>query len=83
MAKLFIDTSDQDRFIRDEIGYEFESEQAAKTAAIDALPDMARDELPDGDARSFSAIVRDQRGRPVLQASLTLRVMSMVPTETR
>lgn len=83
VSKFFIDTSDQDSFIRDETGYEFEDEQAAKAAAIDALPDMARDELPDGDARSFTTIIRDEAGKPILQASLTLRVISMIPTQTR
>ena len=83
MPRFFIDTSDQDRFVRDETGYEFDDVEAAKAAAVDALPDMARDELPDGDARTFLAIVRGSNGAPLLQASLTLHVTSMVPTGRR
>lgn len=83
MARFFIDTSDQDHFVRDETGWEFEDVEAAKAAAVDALPDMARDVLPDGDARSFLAIVRGADGGALLQASLTLHVTSMIPTETR
>ena len=83
MPHFFIDTSDQDRFVRDETGYEFEDVEAAKRAAVSALPDMARDELPDGDARTFMALVRGADGGPLLQASLTLHILSMVPTEAR
>lgn len=83
MTRFFIDTSDQDRFVRDEAGLEFEDVEAAKAAAVDALPDMARDELPDGDARTFLAIVRGADGGPLLQACLTLHITSLVPTETR
>ena len=83
MARFFIDTSDQDHFVRDETGYEFEDVEAAKAAAVDALPDMARDQLPDGDARTFMAVVRGADGRSLMQASLTLQITSMVPTETR
>ena len=80
MPKYYIDTADGETFIRDEVGYDFPDLQAAKTAAVDALPDMAREELPDGDARTFLAIVRGEVGLPILQASLTFQVISMVPT---
>ena len=83
MPRFFIDTSDQDLFVRDEIGADYEDVEAAKAAAVDALPDMARDKLPDGDARSFMAIVRGPDGGALLQASLTLHVTSLVPTQTR
>ena len=83
MPRFYIDTSDQDHFVRDETGHEFEDVDAAKAAAVDALPDMARDVLPDGDARTFLAIVRGADGRSLLQASLTLNISSLVPTETR
>ena len=78
MPRFFIDTSDQDCFIRDDIGHEFDDVEAAKAAAVDALPDMARDELPGGDARTFMAIVRDGDGKALLHASLTLSVMALV-----
>lgn len=83
MPLFFIDTSDQDNFYRDDEGSEFADLQAAKAAAVGALPDMARDELPDGDARTFLAIVRDAHGAPILQAALSLHVVSLVPNSER
>ena len=83
MPLFYIDTCDEDDFIRDEIGHDLAEVEAAKEAAVDALPDMARDKLPDGDSRNFLAIVRDAEGRPLLQASLPLHVTSLVPTAQR
>ena len=83
MPLFFIDTSDEQCFIRDEQGHEFDDVEAAKVAAVDALPDMARDVLPDGDTRQFLAIVRGSDGLSLLQASLTLHVTSLVPNAQR
>lgn len=83
MLRFYIDTSDEDDFIKDETGLDLPDLEAAKAAAVDALPDMARDKLPDGDRRMFLAIVRDAEGRPLLQASLSLQVTSLVPTGER
>ncbi len=77
MPHFYIDTSDQERFNRDQEGYQFESVEAAKNAAVDALPDMARDELPDGDSRTFTAIVRDARGQTLVQATMSFAVTWM------
>ena len=77
------DTSDQNRFVRDEEGLECRDLDAAKARAVAALPDMARDELPDGDTRTFLAIVRDGEGRSLLRASLTLSVSSLAPGSER
>ena len=38
LPRFYIGTSDQDNFIRDESGYEFADLEAAKTAAVEALP---------------------------------------------
>jgi hypothetical protein len=43
-------------------------------AAVDALPDIARDELPDGDNRTMTVKVRDLAGKYLLEASLTVNV---------
>ena len=83
MPRFFIDTSDQDRFVRDEVGIDCADLEAAKAAAVDALPDMARDVLPDGDARTFLAIVRGEDGSPMLQCTLALSIVSLIPTERR
>lgn len=80
MPRFFIDTSDGNFLARDEVGHDFPDLQAAKQAAVSALPDIAREELPDGDERRFSAVVRDQDGAAVLQASLTLSITRSPPT---
>lgn len=74
MPRYFIDTSDQHHFVRDEEGYDFATAEEAKQAAVNALPEMALDALAQGRASVFLALVRDERGRNVLQASLTLAV---------
>ena len=38
---------------------------------------MARDELPDGDSRTFIAIVRDEDGRTLVQATMSFSVTWM------
>ena len=83
MPRFYIDTSDQNHFVWDDVGKDYFDLEAAKAEAVSALPDMARDELPDGDARTFLAIVRGENGRALLQASLTLSVTSLIPTEKR
>lgn len=74
MPHYFFDEIDNGRVVRDEIGYDLPDIDAAKEAAIDALPDMARDQLPDGDEHLFAVRVRDTAGRELLEVSLTLAV---------
>lgn len=81
MPRFFIDTSDQALFVRHEEGRELSDVEAAKAVAVSVLPDMAREVLPDGDARTFLAIVRDESGGMVLQAALNLHVVSLVPDQ--
>ena len=83
MPRFFIDTSDEDLFVRDETGRDYPDLNAAKEAAVDALPDMAREKLPDGDARTFLAIVRGEDGAQLLQANLILKVTSLKPDAVR
>ena len=77
MPKFFIDTCDEEHFVRDMTGHTFDDLESAKAAAIEALPGMAADALPDGDARTFLAVVRGEQGDPLLQASLTLDVTAV------
>ena len=44
---------------------------------------MAREKLPDGDARTFLAIVRGEDGAQLLQANLILKVTSLKPDAVR
>ena len=73
MPRYFIDAHDGDFPHRDEDGHELPDDEAAREMALDALPDMARDKLPDGDGRTFTATARDEQGNFVYEASLTLK----------
>ena len=79
MPRFFIDTSDEAHFVRDRDGTEFEDLEAAVKAAVDGLPDMARDILPsNGDARLFLCLVRDTSDRLCARASLTFSIQRFV-----
>jgi hypothetical protein len=72
MPRYFIDSFDGDTCFIDSEGMDFADDAAARYHALDALPDMARDEVPDGDRRRFVVSVRDQAGEVIYSASLTL-----------
>ena len=72
MPLYFIDTDDGDQIHRDEHGHDLPDVEAARTATLDAMPDMARDKMPDGDRRTIIATARDQHGVMVYTATLTL-----------
>ena len=72
MAKYYIHTDDGDESYRDSEGFDFAELQDARRAALSALPDMARDVLPDGDRRTFVVSVEDERGGVVYRATLDL-----------
>lgn len=74
MPRYFFDTYDGDRFVPDYDGIDLPDLVAARTEAQRALPDLARDALPDGDERTFAVIVKDEAGKVVLRAALTLLV---------
>jgi hypothetical protein len=71
MPRYFIDTSDGDFTVIDEDGQDLDSDQTARDAAIQALPEMSRARLPDGDQRVFSVLLRDQDGQVIYSARLT------------
>ena len=73
MPRYFIDTNDDDVFVEDEEGQDLPDAEAAREAAQAALPDMARDKMPDGEGRTFCACVRDEAGVVIYKATLTLR----------
>lgn len=72
MPHYFIETNDGDSFHRDRDGLDLKDDQAARVQAIAALPDMARDKIPDGDRRRLSVAVRNGDGRLIYRATLTL-----------
>ncbi|PZN95348.1 MAG: hypothetical protein DCF30_19095 [Hyphomicrobiales bacterium] len=72
MPRYFIDSSDGTFSHIDSEGIELAGDDAARYLALDALPDMVREVLPDGDRREFAVCVRDAFGKVIYSASLTL-----------
>ncbi len=81
MPRFFFDTYDGDFFAPDNEGLDLEGIEAAKLQAQKALPDMARDKLPDGDQRVFKVSVRDEAGQVVLRVTLSL--VTAYPSQTQ
>ncbi len=77
VPRFFIDTSDQERFVRDEDGLEFEDVEAAMNAAVHGLSDMANDAMPGGESRTFMATVRDAQGKTRVQTTMSFGVVWM------
>jgi hypothetical protein len=50
--------------------------KAAKAEAKKTLPDIVKDEMPDGDRRDFVVVVKDEAGRELLRITLSLAVES-------
>lgn len=72
MPLYYFDINDGARTTHDEEGQPFADPGAARDAAIAVLPDIARDELLDSDRRSFTVNVRDESGRHIFRATLSL-----------
>jgi hypothetical protein len=62
VPRYFFDTYDGALFVPNEVGLELADIEAAKLEAERALPEMAWDELPDGNQRTFIVSVRDEAG---------------------
>lgn len=73
MPRYFFDTYDQDELSRDQDGIECSTKPEVQNRAVAALPDMARDALPSGPDHDFRVEVRNDRGRVVFRAVLSLR----------
>ena len=72
MAHYTIDTDDDDLLVEGDYGEGLTCLSTARRMALSALPDIARDKLPDGDRRTFKATVRDDNGLEIYTATLTL-----------
>ena len=67
-----VDTDNGDLIVKGEGSDQLTCPHAARLAALAVLPDMAHDKLPDGDHRTFTSTVRDETGREIYEATLTL-----------
>jgi hypothetical protein len=78
MARYFFDIHDGDHFTPDDIGLELRDLEAAKAEAKKALPDIVKDEMPDGDWRDFAVIVKDESGQGLVRVRLSLVVENLL-----
>ncbi len=73
MPRYYFPSNDGERRHLDDIGQELAGPAAARLTALDALPDMARETIPDGDHRVMIVEVRDEEEDLIYRATLTLR----------
>jgi len=72
MPRFFFDIHDGEEFTPDRQGLDLDDLEAAK----EALPDIVKDEMPDGDRRDFTVDVKDVAGQIVWRITLLLVVES-------
>ena len=72
MPRYFLDFLDGEMWLKDDEGQEYESLQAARDAAIAALPDIGREAPPQDGKRDFVAYVRDESGAQLCTVRLNL-----------
>ena len=71
MGRYYFDVHDSKGFHRDEFGAEFVDFEEARCQAQALLPDIVREELPDGDLHVITCDVRDESGRIIYRGKLT------------
>jgi hypothetical protein len=76
MPRFFFDTHDGEAFTPDPQGLELEGLEAAKEEAKKTLPEIVKDEMPDGDRRDFTVTVKNEAGQIVWRVTLSLVVES-------
>jgi hypothetical protein len=74
MPLYYFDFADRVDTDRDDVGTEFRDLKAARRGALQALGEIARDKLPDGDERVFKVSIRDEHGDTLFVATLALRI---------
>jgi hypothetical protein len=72
MPRYFFDVDDGESRTRDDYGLELHDLEEVRKKAVSILPDVAREELPDGDRRVFVCQARDESGTVLFMATLSL-----------
>jgi len=73
VPQFFIDIADGELNVLDESGMPLPDAEAARIEAIGVLALLAKDKLPDSNQHDFKASVRDEGGKEVFRALLSLR----------
>ena len=71
MPLFYFDVYDNGRLSADDHGVECIDLREARDQAVGLLPDLARDELPDGETHSFVCVVRRHDGARCYRPTLT------------
>ena len=71
MQRFYFDIRDGEYVQKDNEGTILNGLEEARAQSLKTLPDIARDDMPDGDRREFVIEVKDENGRPVLTARLS------------
>jgi hypothetical protein len=78
MPRYYFDVHNGETSTTDTVGLEFDGRRAAQREAVRCLPQLAKDALPDGTERDFVVVVRDDAGRAILRAKLSLTVETLL-----
>ncbi|ORE90284.1 hypothetical protein [Aurantimonas sp. 22II-16-19i] len=70
MKMYFFDVSDNGNITRDDVGVFCVSDADVRQKAIEALPGLADEVLPDGDRHEISVIVREENEVYIFRATL-------------
>lgn len=73
MPRYFFDTFDNGQRSIDDYGIKCDDRDAVRRAAVETLPHMAFDALPDGANHEFAVEVRNEEGACVFRASLSFQ----------
>jgi hypothetical protein len=76
MPRFFFDIHDGEKFTPDREGLDLDDLEAAKEEAKKTLPEIVKDEMPNGDRRDFTVDVKDVAGQIVWRVTLSLVVES-------
>ena len=71
MPRFFFDIHDAKGSHRDEFGDELADFEEAREQAQAILPDIVREELPDGELHKITCEVRDETGEIVYRGEIT------------
>ena len=74
MPLFFFDYRDGETFVRDEVGLEFASADAARAEATEGLAGLARDALPGSESRELAIEVSDSDRKPLFRVTLWFEV---------
>lgn len=73
MPRYYFDTSDNEKFVSDDVGVEIASFKDVKHEASRAIVDLAKDVLPGSEVRTLAIQVRDDAA-PILRVSLRFEI---------